>query len=134
VQPSYRNGNLRGAIVLETLLEFEASSPGAVRARQEAYLKKKNQTQPVTLASAGCAFRNPEGDSAGRLIDAAGLKGAREGGLVVSERHANFLVHEGGGSAAEARRLLERIATTVREQFGVELHRELVVWPEPDAS
>lgn len=131
VQPSYRNGNLRGAIALEVLLKFSADTPQGVKARQEAYLRRKNETQPVTLASAGCAFRNPEGDSAGRLIDAAGLKGAREGGVVVSEKHANFLVHEGGGTAAEARALLARIAATVKEQFGVALYQELVVWPEP---
>lgn len=133
VQPSYRNGNLRGAIALEVLLKFSADTPQGVKARQEAYLRRKNETQPVTLASAGCAFRNPEGDSAGRLIDAAGLKGAREGGIVVSEKHANFLVHEGGGTAAQARALLARIAETVQEQFGVALHQELVVWPEPGA-
>ncbi len=131
VQPSYRNGNLRGAIALEVLLHFEASAPAAVRAKQEAYLKRKNESQPVTLASAGCAFRNPDGDSAGRLIDAAGLKGAREGGVVVSEKHANFLVHEGGGTAADARALLARIEAEVQRQFDVALHRELVVWPEP---
>lgn len=133
VQPSYRNGNLRGAIALEVLLQFAADRPQAVKARQEDYLRRKNETQPVTLASAGCAFRNPEGDSAGRLIDAAGLKGAREGGIVVSEKHANFLVHEGGGTAAEARALLTRIAETVQETFDVSLHRELVVWAEPCA-
>lgn len=130
VQPSYRNGNLRGAIVLEVLLKFSADTPQGVKARQEAYLRRKNETQPVTLASAGCAFRNPEGDSAGRLIDAAGLKGAREGGVVVSEKHANFLVHEGGGTAAQVRALLARIAATVQERFGVALHQELVVWPD----
>lgn len=130
VQPSYRNGNLRGAVVLEAQLGFQMDKPAAVKARQEAYLKRKNETQPVTLPSAGCAFRNPEGDSAGRLIDAAGLKGAQEGGITVSDRHANFLVHEGGGTAAQARRLLARIEQEVEQQFGVRLHRELVVWPE----
>lgn len=134
VQPSYRNGNLRGALVLEALLEFRAETPGAVRARQEAYLKRKNESQPVTLASAGCAFANPPGDSAGRLIEAAGMKGAREGGLVISERHANFLVHEGGGTTAQALTLLDRVAAAVAEQFGVELQREIVVWPEPSES
>ncbi|MCH2101668.1 MAG: UDP-N-acetylmuramate dehydrogenase [Planctomycetes bacterium] len=130
VQPSYRNGNLRGAIALEVLLKFSADRPQAVKERQEAYLRRKNETQPVTLASAGCAFRNPEGDSAGRLIDAAGLKGVREGSVVVSEKHANFLVHEGGGTAAQARTLLAHIAATVQEKFGVALHQELVIWPE----
>lgn len=133
VQPSYRQGNLRGAIALEVLLHFQEDAPQAVRARQEAYLKRKNESQPVTLPSAGCAFRNPEGDSAGRLIDAAGLKGAREGGVVVSDKHANFLVHEGGGTAAQARALLNRIAESVQEKFDVTLHRELVIWPEPSA-
>jgi UDP-N-acetylmuramate dehydrogenase len=130
VQPSYRDGNLCGAIVLEVQLEFKVDTPRAVKARQEAYLKRKNETQPVSLPSAGCAFRNPEGESAGRLIDAAGLKGASEGGIMVSDRHANFLVHQGGGSAAQARTLLARIESEVERQFGVKLHRELVVWPE----
>ncbi|MBC8328667.1 MAG: UDP-N-acetylmuramate dehydrogenase [Planctomycetes bacterium] len=134
VGPRYRDGNLRGAVVLEALLAFEPGLPAAVKARAEEILRRKNLSQPVTLSSAGCAFKNPPGDSAGRLIDAAGLKGAREGGVLVSERHANFLVNLGGARAADVVALLERIEATVRQRFGVELERELVVWPEPGAA
>ncbi|HEX9794762.1 MAG TPA: UDP-N-acetylmuramate dehydrogenase [Planctomycetota bacterium] len=131
VRPSYRDGNLRGAVVIEAVLEFQIEHPDKVRTRMEELLRRKNATQPVSLASAGCAFKNPAGDSAGRLIDAAGLKGAREGTVLVSERHANFLVNEGGATAAQVRRLLERIEGEVRARFGVTLSRELVVLPEP---
>jgi len=131
IQPNYRNGNLSGAVVLEVLFTLQADAKLAVKARQEEYLRKKNASQPVTLASAGCAFRNPIDDSAGRLIEAAGLKGAREGAIAVSERHANFIVNEGGGSSADALRLLQRMHAEVAAQFDVELQREIVVWPEP---
>ncbi|RMH03504.1 MAG: UDP-N-acetylmuramate dehydrogenase [Planctomycetota bacterium] len=131
VGPGYRDGNLGDGVVLEALIGLEVSTPAAVKAAAEAILRRKNATQPVTLSSAGCAFRNPPGDSAGRLIDAAGLKGARVGGAVVSERHANFVVNAGGATAANVRDLLRRIEETVAERFGVRLERELVVWPEP---
>lgn len=131
IGPCYRDGKLGDAVVLEVLLGFRRERAAVVKARAEEILRRKNATQPVSLASAGCAFRNPPGDSAGRLIDAAGLKGAREGAMVVSERHANFLVNEGGASAAQARALLERVERTVAERCGVRLVRELVEWPEP---
>ncbi len=134
IGPRYRDGHLQDAYLLEALLRFEERSPREVKARQEDYLRRKNRSQPVTLSSAGCAFRNPPGDSAGRLIDAAGFKGAREGGVVVSTRHANFLVNLGGATAAQVRALLARIANGVEERFGVRLERELVVWPEPDTE
>lgn len=133
IGPGYRDGALGDGVVLEALLHLDERTPKEVKATAEAHLKRKNLSQPVRLASAGCAFKNPPGDSAGRLIDAAGLKGAREGGAQVSEIHANFIVNEGEATAADVRRLLERIETAVEEQRGVFLERELVVWPEPGA-
>lgn len=131
VGPSYRNGNLGPAVVLEAVLELEEKPVAAVKAEQEAYLRKKNASQPVTLSTAGCAFRNPQGDSAGRLIEAAGLKGWQCGGIQVSPMHANFLVNTGGATAEDARNALLEIKAAVRDQFGIELKEELVVWPEP---
>lgn len=131
VQPRYRDGNLRGAVVLEAVLELRPASPRAVRARTEEHLRRKNAIQPVTEPSAGCAFKNPDGDSAGRLIEAAGLKGERCGGAAVSEVHANFVLNTGAATAADVRALLRRIEETVFERFSVALQRELVVWPEP---
>jgi UDP-N-acetylmuramate dehydrogenase len=133
MNPLYRDGALMGAVVLEALLSFEPQPVAQIKQRQEEFLRHKNASQPVTLTSAGCAFKNPPGDSAGRLIDAAGLKGSQVGAVVVSDRHANFLVNQGGATAAEVRALLERIEQTVAKKFGIKLVRELQVWPEPVA-
>lgn len=131
IKPAYRHGNLAGRVVLEVLLELEESSVAAVKTTQDAFLKHKNQSQPVKLTSAGCAFKNPTGDSAGRLIDVAGLKGYQIGGAAISEIHANFLVNQGGATAADVRQLLEKIEQTVLADSGIQLERELVVLPEP---
>lgn len=130
VAPSYRNGNLGDSVVLEALFELKPASKEEIRGRMERFLKRKRRTQPVTLSSAGCAFKNPaSGLSAGALIESAGLKGAREGSIQVSEKHANFLISEEGAKSAHVFALLERIESAVEEQCGVRLERELVVWP-----
>lgn len=83
--------------------------------------------QPLGIPSAGSVFRNPPaGPSAGELIDLAGLKGARVGGASVSVKHANFIVNDGRGSAADVRRLAELIRSTVAQRFGIELAPEVV--------
>ena len=82
-------------------------------------------------------FRNPDGDSAGRLIEAAGLKGHRIGGAVVSEKHANFIVNDQKGSAADVRRLGDHVRDVVAGMSGVELVYEIEFvgdwegWPWP---
>jgi UDP-N-acetylmuramate dehydrogenase len=136
IGPGYRDGRLRGRVILEALFRLRPEAPAALKARQDEYLRAKNATQPVTLSSAGCAFKNPPGDSAGRLVDAAGLKGARLGGAEISSVHANFIVNRGaaagcGASAADVRGLVERAEREVFRQFGIRLERELVIWPEP---
>ena len=82
-------------------------------------------TQPLAEQNAGSVFRNPPGDYAGRLIEAAGLKGTREGSASVSERHANFIVSDRGGSAADVRILAERVQATVLASSGVALVFEI---------
>ena len=88
-------------------------------------------SQPVTLSTAGCAFRNPQGGSAGQLIESVGLKGWQCGGIQVSPLHANFLVNTGGATAADVRLAMAHIQKTVLDQAGVALQTELVIWPEP---
>jgi UDP-N-acetylmuramate dehydrogenase len=78
--------------------------------------------------NAGCVFKNPPGAHAGRIIDALGLKGARRGGAVVSPRHANFIVNEGGATAADVLELAERVRERVARETGVELEWEVRVW------
>jgi len=84
-------------------------------------------TQPLGAATAGCVFKNPAGDHAGRLIEVAGCKGWREGGAVVSSRHANFIENAGGATAAQVLALLERVRRQVRAVSGVDLEPEVEV-------
>ena len=78
--------------------------------------------------SAGAEVASPPGDSAGRLIDEAGLKGMTEGGARVSEEHANFIVTRSGATASDVLRLVEEIRRTVRKKSGVELELEIDIW------
>lgn len=98
----------------------------ASRQRIRELLEKRIAAQPLQLPNAGSVFRNPPGDHAARLIEAAGLKGFAIGGARISEKHANFIVNPGGaGSAADIEALIEHAQRTVGERFGVELVREV---------
>jgi UDP-N-acetylmuramate dehydrogenase len=89
-------------------------------------------TQPVDQPSCGSVVVNPPGDYAGRLIEAAGLKGAREGGAMISPLHANFIVNTGDARAGDVLRLIERARAEVRARFGVALETEVrIVGEEP---
>jgi UDP-N-acetylmuramate dehydrogenase len=86
---------------------------------------ERTRTQPIKTLNCGSVFRNPPGDSAGRLVEAAGLKGAREGAVEVSPRHANFIVNQGGATAADVDRLIRRVQAEVLARFGVALEPEV---------
>lgn len=111
-------------------------APARLRAVARESLAFRKRTQPLESASAGCIFQNPDPSrdrlpdgipaSAGALVDRAGLKGAREGGAVVSLTHGNFIVNDGTATAGEIRRLIGRCRAAVRERFGVELRDEIV--------
>ena len=105
---------------------FPAGDADTASRRIQELLKKRMSTQPLDLPNAGSVFRNPPGDHAARLIEAAGWKGARLGGAQVSEKHSNFIVNpEGRATAAEIEMLIGRIRVSVAEKFGVELMREV---------
>ena len=84
-------------------------------------------TQPLGTRNCGSVFRNPPGDYAARLIEESGLKGEREGGAVVSTKHANFIINEGGASARDVETLITRIVARVAEASGVTLEPEVRV-------
>lgn len=111
------------------------ADPGGLRVRAREALAYRKRTQPLSVPSAGCIFRNPDPcaglpggmpASAGALIDRAGLKGAAIGGARVSPRHANFIVGGPGASARDVRALVDLCRTRVEAAFGVVLHREVV--------
>ena len=86
---------------------------------------ERNRTQPIRTKNCGSVFKNPAGDSAGRLVEAAGLKGAREGRARISDLHANFIVNQGGARALEVAKLIRRAQEAVRERFDVDLETEV---------
>jgi UDP-N-acetylmuramate dehydrogenase len=112
-------------VVIDATFRLAPSDPDTIKARLDDIRRWRQAHQPLGLPSAGSVFRNPDGDSAGRLIEAAGLKGLRIGGAIVSEKHANFIVNDQKGTAADVRRLAERVRDDVRERHGVELRFEV---------
>ena len=112
-------------IVLEATFRLEAADADTIKTRLDDIRRWRQAHQPLGLPSAGSVFRNPDGTSAGKLIDEAGLKGLRIGGATVSEKHANFIVNDQKGSAADVRRLAERVRAEIRKRHGVELQFEV---------
>lgn len=113
---------MKGAV---TGAVFALSPSPEARDRQHEMLAYRTSTQPYGSKSAGCVFRNPEGYSAGGLIDRCGLKGMRIGGAEVSPQHANFIVNAGGATAEDILNLMKHIRQTVLDKYGIELRSEV---------
>jgi len=113
-------------IVTWATFELTPADPAVISERLDEIRRWRQTHQPLGLPSAGSVFRNPSGESAGRLIDELGLKGRRIGGATVSEKHANFIVNDQAGTAADVRRLAEEVRATVRRERGIELVFEIV--------
>ena len=131
VKFSYRDLALgTGTIILGARFRMNEDTQETIRSRIDEQRKMRSQTQPTSESSAGCWFKNPEGDSAGKLIDSAGLKGQAVGGAMVSEVHANFLINTGGAKAQDFLRLAGVVREAVKEAFGVTLEEEVHVFEE----
>ena len=128
----YRESGLPTSLVLGVELALGVDAPEAVRRRTREAWERKRACQPLRAWSAGCVFRNPQAESAGRLIDAAGLKRTREGGAVVSPKHANFIVNTGTATAGDVRRLIAHVQHTVRRRFDLDLNLEIHCWAASD--
>ena len=118
---------------VSVVLAMRQDDPARLRRiMQENFLKKK-RGQPVHEHTAGCVFKNPEGESAGRLLDAAGMKGRRRGAMYFSEMHANFLAHDTKcgipGRSEDALALIAEAREAVQERFGIALEMEVKEWP-----
>jgi len=124
----YRRTNITAKFILSARLKLnESDSEQIMRTVKEIWIYKKNN-QPLNTKNSGCIFRNPQGGSAGALIDRAGLKGLQIGGAVVSEKHANFIIAQKGCTSHDVMRLIEAIKQKVKEQFDVELELEVEIW------
>jgi UDP-N-acetylmuramate dehydrogenase len=130
----YRRATLpEGAIVTRAGLWVSRENHKEEREQISEHLAYRKASQPLDQPSCGSTFKNPPGDAAGRLIDAAGLKGATEGGAKISEKHANFFINDGNATAMDLYRLIKRARDTVADQFGVTLEPEVHAvgdWPD----
>ncbi len=114
-------------VVLEVLLAGSLSSVEEARQGVEKHLSRRRTTQPAGQSTAGCMFKNPPGNVAGRMIDEIGMKGLSIGGARVSTVHANWIVNSGGATAGEILNLIEEIRQRVREHYGTDLDLEIRV-------
>jgi UDP-N-acetylmuramate dehydrogenase len=125
---SYRSSRLKRertpAVILTARLKLAHSDPASVQEKMEEFAAHRRRTQPPG-ASLGSMFQNPPGDYAGRLIEAAGLKGAKIGDAEISAIHANFFINNGGASAEDIGRLIQLARRTVADRFGIQLQLEV---------
>ncbi len=112
------------AFILSAQLALSHGDPQTIRAKMEQFSERRRNTQPPG-ASMGSMFKNPTGEKAGRLIEAAGLKGRRIGNAEISTQHANFFINHGQTRAADMKALIELARNTVAEKFGVNLELEV---------
>lgn len=131
IQFGYRRARLPRGIVVGVWLQLKPASRERIATVVKEYLRYRKDTQPLTLPNAGCVFKNPENDVSGRLIEAAGLKGARIGDAQVSEKHANFIVNLGRARASDVIALIKKVGRTVEKQAGVTLELELRIVGQP---
>lgn len=124
---AYRESRFKHSaeVVLGATLALVRGAPNEIAARVDTHQAQRRATQPLSEQNAGSVFRNPPGDHAGRLIEAAGLKGQRLGSAQVSTLHANFMVTDAGASAADVRALGDHVRAIVAERSGVELQYEI---------
>jgi UDP-N-acetylmuramate dehydrogenase len=123
----YRRARLPKSIVVGVWLQLRPGARGDIARVVKTYLHYRKDTQPLAMPSAGCVFKNPPRDSAGRLLEAAGLKGMRIGDAEVSTKHGNFIVNRGHASAADVITLIQKVRRAIKQKAGVRLDLELKI-------
>jgi UDP-N-acetylmuramate dehydrogenase len=114
-----------GSVILSALFNVTLSDTGSVRTEVDRLLAARSNSQPLNVPSCGSVFKNPPGDFAGRLVEAAGLKGHRLGGAEISAVHANFITNRGGATAADVLALIQEAQAAVWRTAGVRLVTEV---------
>jgi len=122
---AFRHGGLEGELITGAWFQLRPGDGAAAKRQMAAWTEERLRTQPIKSKNCGSVFKNPPGDSAGRLVEAVGLKGAREGGAVFSPKHANFIENLGGARASDVRALIERAQGAVAERFRITLETEV---------
>jgi len=127
VEFEYRRAWLPRGIVVGVWIQLQPGVRSEIERVVKDYLHYRRDTQPLALPSAGCVFKNPPNDSAGRLIEGAGLKGTRIGDAEVSMKHGNFIVNRGRACASDVVALIGKVRTAIRRRTGVRLDLELKI-------
>jgi UDP-N-acetylmuramate dehydrogenase len=127
VRFEYRRALLPRGIVVGVWLQLKQGVRSEIERVVKDYLHYRRDTQPLALPSAGCVFKNPPNDSAGRLIESAGFKGARVGDAEISMKHANFIVNRGQASARDVIALIGKVRSAIRRRAGMRLDLELKI-------
>lgn len=123
----YRRATLPPGVVVGVWLQLRAGVRSDIEQIVKDYLRYRRDTQPLTLPSAGCVFKNPLNDSAGRVVEAAGFKGTSVGDAQVSTKHANFIVNQGHASAADVLSLIKKVRARIARKIGIKLELELKI-------
>jgi UDP-N-acetylmuramate dehydrogenase len=118
---------VKDTLVVWATFELKAGDKTAIRAEIDRIIAERAAKQPLDHPSCGSTFKNPEGHSAGRLIEKAGLKGTRIGGAEISEKHANFILNKGNASANDILSLIRIVKEKVRSEFGIALECEVII-------
>jgi UDP-N-acetylmuramate dehydrogenase len=127
IEFAYRRATLPLGVVVGVWLQLRSGVRADIEKVVKDYLHYRRDTQPLTLPSAGCVFKNPLNDSAGRVVEAAGFKGTSVGDAQVSMKHANFIVNHGQASASDVLSLIKKIRTGIVRKMGIKLELELKV-------
>lgn len=123
---TYRSSGIPDhSVILSANIRLAKDDPAEVGKRMKEYMKRKKTAQPLGEFSAGCVFKNPEKDSAGRLIDASGCKGMRIGDIEVSTMHANYFINKGNGTCKDFVALMDKVRAKVKKHSGIKLEPEV---------
>ena len=125
---AYRKSGLGGYIVTDARFKLTAGSRRKIGDQIKSILEKRREGQDYSHHSAGCVFKNPKRLSAGKLIDACGLKGRHIGGAYVSDKHANFIINKGNARASDVLKLMRLIQNKVKTKFKIKLEPEIKIW------
>ncbi|WP_178139317.1 UDP-N-acetylmuramate dehydrogenase [Desulfovibrio litoralis] len=124
-----QNINKQFFMILNAVFKMNISDKNSITAKMQECLLKKHQTQPVKANSAGCLFKNPVLNSAGKLLDEAGFRGKELGGMAFSELHANFLINKGEGTSEQAFELIGLAKDEIKKRYNIELETEVKIFP-----
>jgi len=125
---SYRKSNLNKYVIISARLKLRPGNKNTIGSRIKKYLLQRNKTQGSKLPNAGCIFKNPAKLSAGKLIDACGLKGSSKGRAIISGVHANFILNKGNADSNDILLLMDLMRKKVKERFKINLEPEIKIW------